>query len=77
MSVDATTCMAARRTVQRLYRGEDDGFRGNEVFVDGWDASPAPGSPLACDAVEGTIRADYQLGGRRPITTMASVRADA
>jgi hypothetical protein len=64
MAIRATTCTAARRIIQRLYRGENDGFRRNEVFVDGWGCVSGTGLTTACrrrSGREGTIRAHYKL----------------
>lgn len=60
MSVKGTSCRTGKRIVRKLYRGENDGFRGNIVFVEHWRCRSNTGL-TTCWRGRRTISAQYVL----------------
>lgn len=60
MIVKGTSCSTGRGIVQRLYRGENDGYRGNVVLVRGWECRSSTGV-TTCWAGPRIISAKYVL----------------
>jgi hypothetical protein len=60
MSVYGTTCGTGKRIVRKLYRGENDGYRGNIVFVEKWHCRSNTGL-TSCSSGRDRIYAHYVL----------------